>query len=57
MDDRELELLLENLESDRVERKASSSDGQKIRQAKNGNPPAEFTIEDSYILVTMRRPI
>jgi ATP-dependent DNA helicase RecG len=33
MDDRELERLLEDLESDRVERKASISDGKKIRQA------------------------
>jgi predicted HTH transcriptional regulator len=32
MDDRELERLLEDLESDRVERKASILDGKKIRQ-------------------------
>jgi ATP-dependent DNA helicase RecG len=33
MDDQELAILLEDLESDRVERKASTSDGKKIRQA------------------------
>jgi len=33
MDDRELEVLLQDLESDRVERKASAADGDKIRQA------------------------
>lgn len=33
MDDQELAALLEDLESDRVERKASISDGKKIRQA------------------------
>src|SRR5262245_43809528 len=33
MDDRELEILLQDLESDRVERKASAADGEKIRQA------------------------
>ena len=33
MDNRELELLFRNLESDRVERKASDSDRNKIRQA------------------------
>jgi ATP-dependent DNA helicase RecG len=33
MEDRELAALLENLESDRIERKESTSDGKKIRQA------------------------
>jgi ATP-dependent DNA helicase RecG len=33
MDDQELAILLEDLESDRIERKASTSDGKKIRQA------------------------
>jgi len=33
MDDRELEALLTDLESDRVERKASASDGRKIRES------------------------
>jgi ATP-dependent DNA helicase RecG len=33
MDDQELSNLLQDLESDRVERKASCSDGKKIRQA------------------------
>jgi ATP-dependent DNA helicase RecG len=33
MDDHDLSTLLGDLESDRVERKASSSDGKKIRQA------------------------
>lgn len=33
MDDQELTVLLSDLESDRVERKASASDGKKIRQA------------------------
>src|SRR5215510_14062907 len=33
MDDRELGVLLQDLESDRVERKASVADGEKIRQA------------------------
>jgi ATP-dependent DNA helicase RecG len=33
MEDRELELLMQDLESDRVERKASAADGDKIRQA------------------------
>lgn len=93
MDDLELAELLADLESDRVERKASTSDGKKIRQAicafandlpnhnlaeamknlgyvqrfgigipiaqkelkKNGNPEAEFDINDSYISVIIRR--
>jgi ATP-dependent DNA helicase RecG len=33
MDDQELAILLEDLESDRIERKASTADGKKIRQA------------------------
>ncbi len=33
MDDQELAILLDDLESDRIERKASTSDGKKIRQA------------------------
>lgn len=33
MDDQEIAALLDDLESDRVERKASASDGKKIRQA------------------------
>jgi len=33
MNDRDLELLLQDIESDRVERKESASDGEKIRQA------------------------
>jgi ATP-dependent DNA helicase RecG len=33
MDDQELAILLEDLESDRIERKSSTSDGKKIRQA------------------------
>lgn len=33
MDDRELEILVQDLESDRVEHKASAADGEKIRQA------------------------
>jgi ATP-dependent DNA helicase RecG len=33
MDDRELELLLADIESDRTERKASAADGKKLRQA------------------------
>jgi ATP-dependent DNA helicase RecG len=33
MDDQELAILLNDLESDRIERKASTSDGKKIRQA------------------------
>jgi ATP-dependent DNA helicase RecG len=33
MDDQELAILLEDLESDQIERKASTSDGKKIRQA------------------------
>ncbi len=33
MKDHELETLLSDIESDRVERKASTSDGKKIRQA------------------------
>ena len=91
MDDLELESLFRDLESDRVERKASDADRNKIRQAvcafandlpnyrkpgvifvgvkddgygiptakralkKNGNPPAEFSLNDAYTSVVIKR--
>lgn len=70
MDDHELEMLLSDIESDRVERKASIADALKnlgyvqrfgigIALArkelqKNNNPPLEFRVEDAYILATIR---
>ncbi len=68
MEDAALERLLKDIESDRVERKASASDRSTIRQAigfgiplarqacqKNGNPPPEFTVEETRVFATLRR--
>ena len=63
MEDHELEALLDDLESDRAERKASASDPSKIRATicafandlpHHGKPEPEFVAQDHHVLVTLR---
>ena len=64
MNNSELEVLFKDIESDRVERKSSLSDADRIREAicafandmaGHGNPMPEFTIEPTHVLATIRR--
>ena len=56
MDDRELEALLTDLESDRVERKASASDGRKIRESicQNFGQPGVTDYRNPYLAEAMK---